>query len=287
MEAAKQLARNFTQAHSSDAALILERLTPETAARYVEGLPPRLGAGLLQRMVPAFGAQCVACLSAVPFEQIIAALPLDRAAGLLRRLDSEQQERLLQQAPTGLAALLGRLLRHPENCAAALLDPRVLALPQDITVSEALARVRQLPSQALYYLYVIDREQKLVGVLNLRELMLAAPKIPLTAVMHREVSAVTALADRSAILDHPGWHQVHALPVVDDHGIFLGVLRYETLRRLESESRSTPPTGDALSAVLTLGELCWVGLASVLTDLTTSVGAITTAAAKGKEPTNG
>lgn len=281
MDTEKLLALNFAQEHPSDAALILERLAPEDAADYLDELPPRAAAEVVDRMASSAAADCIGRLSRQRFGQIISTLPLNSAAGLLRRLEPERQEHLLKQAPPEVAALLGRLLRYPENCAGALMDPRVLALPEDITASEALARVRRVPRRALYYLYVVNREQKLVGVLNLRELMLAAPRDNLTAAMRREVWRLTALAGRAAIVDHPAWREVHALPVVDDDGVFLGVLRYETLRRLEGETKSPSPAGGALSAVLSLGELYWVGLAGVLTDLT-ALGT-----ARLKEPSNG
>ena len=272
MDTQKLLAQNFAEGHPSDAALILERLSAEEAAAYLEELPPRLAADVVQKMVASTAGECIAQLSPQRFGQIISALPLDTSAGLLRRLDAERRERLLNQAPSNISTLLGRLLRYPENSAGALMDPRALALPEDITVTEALARIRRAPRHALYYLYVIDREQKLVGVLNLRELMLAAPRDFLSAAMRREVTSLTALSDRAAIIEHPGWRDVHALPVIGDRGVLLGVLRYETLRRLEGETQLPTPAGGALSAVLTLGELCWVSLAGVLTDLTTSVG---------------
>ncbi len=287
MNAAKLLAKNFSQEHPSDAALILEGMTLDAAARFIEELPPRCAARLLQTIVPLSAAHCCARLAPEYFEQVISLLPLDHAAGLLRRLEPEQQQRLLTQAPSHVATLLRRVLRYPETCAGALMDPLIMALPQDISVSEALARVRQSPHRALYYLYVVDREQRLVGVLNLRELMLAPPKNNLGAVMHREVSSLTAFSERTAITDHPGWRNVHALPVVDDQRIFLGVLRYETLRRLESASKPPTAGGDALSAVLTWGELCWVGLAGVLTDLTTSMEGLRTVSRHDEGPTNG
>jgi magnesium transporter len=287
VDTARLLAKNFAEEHPSDAAWILEQLSPDTAVAYIEELPPRLGAAVVQRMAASTAAECISRLSPERFGQLMVALPLDRAAGLLRRLDAGQRELLLQHAPTDVATLLARLLRYPQNSAGSLMDPRVMALPDDITVSEALARVRRVPRHALYYLYVIDREQSLVGVLNLRELMLALPRDPLSAIMQREVSSLSALSDRAAIIDHPGWRNVHALPVIDDQGKFLGVLRYETLRQLEVESNAPTPATGALSTVLTLGELCWVGLAGVLTDLTTSVDALTKPTRKDREPTDG
>jgi magnesium transporter len=283
----KLLARNFAEEHPADAALILERLPISEAAAFLEQLPPRLAATVVQKMASSTAAECIARLSPQRYSLVISVLPLDVAAGLLRRLSTEMQEHLLHQAPGDVAGLLGRLLRYPENCAGALMDPHVLALPQDITVGEALTRVRRAPRRALYYLYVIDRDQRLVGVLNLRELMLAASRDVLAAAMRREVISIPALAERTAIIEHLGWRQVHALPVVDDQGLFLGVLRYETLRRIENETKSPPPAASALDAVLTFSELCWIGLTGALSDLTTSLGSLAAQRSKGQEPSNG
>ncbi|HSG94540.1 MAG TPA: CBS domain-containing protein, partial [Afifellaceae bacterium] len=261
MDTPRLLAQTFLADHPENAAAIIERLEAGEAAAFFNQVPPRLAANTLRRMVGAPAAECLAALSPDRFAAILSLLPLDTAAGFFRRLDVSQQSRLLNQSPADIAPLLRRLLQYPEHTAGALMDPRVLALPDDVAVSEALTRVRRAPRHALYYLYVVDRTEKLVGVLNLRELMLASPKDMLASVMRRQVVAVAAHADRRGIVEHPGWRVVHALPVVDDQGTLLGVLRYETLRRLEEKLDAPAPTGGALSTVLNLGELCWVGLA--------------------------
>ncbi len=273
METDRLLAKNFAENHPADAARILEGHAPEEASVFLDQLPPRLAAKVLQKMVSANAAALFERLSQVRFNQIVAALPLDIAAAMLRRIEPARQAELLLRLPSDTGALLGRLLRYPENSAGALMDPQAIALPQDITALEAMARLRRAPRHALYYVYVINREQQLVGVMNLRELMLAAPKENLSVAMRREVTTLSALSGRMAIVEHPGWHDVHALPVVDDKEVFLGVLRYETLRKLEREAATPKSPTSGLGALLTLGELCWVGLAEVLTGLTSPVAA--------------
>ncbi len=287
METERLLAQNFAEDHPGDAALLLERLPPPETSAYLDQLPARQAAAILQRLVPPYAAECLNSLTPHRFALAIEALPLDTTASLLRRLEPPAQERLLRQANPDTSTLLQRLLQFPDASAGALMDPRVPAFPEDITATEALSRVRRAPRHALYYLYVVDRAQQLTGVLNLRELMLASPKALLRAFMQRQVVTITPLADRRAIIEHFGWRNVHALPVVDERGVLLGVLRYETLRQLEGKSAADAPAADALSTVLTLGELCWVGLAGVLTDLSTSIGAMATAPETVKEPGDG
>jgi magnesium transporter len=138
----------------------------------------------------------------------------------------------------------------------------VLALPEALTVAAALERVRDRPESARYNLYVIDAEQRLVGTLNLRELLLASPERALRDVMVPRPFHLRADADRAEVLGHPGWREVHALPVVDSARRYLGALRYRTLRELEDELRRRA-SADATPA-RALGELLALGAAGAL-----------------------
>ena len=102
------------------------------------------------------------------------------------------------------------------------MDPKVLSVPETLTAAEALDHVRAAPHLAIYYLYIYDEGSRLSGVVNLRELMLADPRTPLTEMMATGVDRLAATADRKAILVHPGWTEYHALPVVDEGGRFVG-----------------------------------------------------------------
>lgn len=261
------LSQIFLETHPPDAAVITERLPAEDAAAFLEKVPAQIAAGVLERMAPASAADCLTQVTPDRYALIATALPLDTTAGLLRRLDSEQRDRLLIQAPPDISSLLRRLLQYPDGTAGALMDPRVLVFPEDITVGETLTRVRRSARHAHYYLYVIDRRRRFVGVLNLRELMLAPPKSPLISVMQTRVAKISAYADRTSIVSHPAWREFRALPVVDEQGIFLGVIRHKTLRQMEEQSAAGRTGSGTFSTVITLGELCWIGLTGVFTGL--------------------
>ena len=265
------LAEAFVEAHPDEAALVLERLAADDAAAVLGGLAPATAAGVLRRMAPRSAAEGLARLGPDRAGDVVAALPRDAAALVLRRTEPPGRAALLAALPPAAAGALEGLLRYPEDSAAALADPHVLALPDDLTAGEALARVRRAPRHALYYVYVVDREQRLVGVVNLRELMLAPPKAALASVMHSEVARLPAQARRAAIVEHPAGRTFHALPVVDEAGVFLGALRYETIRKLEDDAADGGQPVDALSTVVTFGELCWVGITGVFVDLAATV----------------
>lgn len=262
MPLATTLADELLCRHPERAAAVLERTEPGEALAVLARPEPAVAAEVLRHASPG---RARAALSAMPRPRAAAlldALELDTAARLARRLDEAASEEVLRQVAAPRARALRALLRFPERTAGALMDPEVLALPQDFRAREALARVREEPGQARYNLYVVDAEQRLVGALNLRELLLAAPDERLADRMVRDPLRILASADRAAVVSHPGWRVVHALPVVDEADRFLGALRYRTLRELEEELlRGRTPERDTAEA---LGDLFAVGAAGLL-----------------------
>jgi magnesium transporter len=262
------LLESFLESHPEDAALILERLPSQELAELFEGdIPPAVSASVLQRINPMVAAESLALTTRDRAGEIVVKLPLHVAAVLLRRMNPEIRDGLLKRLPHEATRPLGLLLQYPENTAGSLMEPRVLVLPSDMTVSDAIALVRRSPHHAIHYFYVVDRRQILAGVTTLRELMLARPKDLVSSVMRTPAVHLSFRADRAAIVNHTGWKSFHKLPVTDDTGVFLGVIGYKTLRTIEAR-RTTPDwTQGALSITLILGEVYWTGVSAALQSL--------------------
>jgi magnesium transporter len=222
-------------------------------------------------MTPTSGADCLARMRPDAAAAAVAESRTDLASALLRRLDDSARAALLDRLPEAEAGFLRDVLRYPEGSAGALMDPCAMAVADDVTAGEALARVRRSPRHMLYYVYVVDRTRRLVGVVDVRELMLARPGEALTGVMRRPVARLSATMTRPAILAHPGWRHVHALPVVDEESVLLGAIRYQTFRGLEDEVGHQSRRGDAVTTVFALGELYWLGLSGLLDGLSSVV----------------
>jgi magnesium transporter len=202
---------------------------------------------------------------------ILDELPSPAAALMLRPLGPSERRRLLGMLPKELARSLQLALYHPEDTAGAMMESAVLALPVDINAGEARKRVRRRSRQAGHYLYVVNEARMPVGVVSLRELMLASPRVPLTSFVRSPVVRITASADAEAIVAHSGWRELHALPVVDEDGILVGVLRRETveqLRRRTARRQSQTRTGPALA----LAEMFWTLAATAVDGLAELAG---------------
>lgn len=260
MDTELELARRFAETHPDAAAQLLGELEIRVVTTFLNALPTANAAAVVQNMESFSATRCLEELGPDTAGALIDQLPLDLAAALLRRLEQAERDAIVAVLPDEPARTLGLLLRYPEGAAGSLMDTRVCTLPPDITVEEALHRVRLHSRYAMYHLYVIGQDQRLAGVVSLRELMVARPQERIDTVMTREVVRLAAGATLAATLAHPGWLQYHVLPVVDEDGRFAGALRHRNLRRLIGESEGRPREGGVGLAGAALGELFRIGL---------------------------
>jgi magnesium transporter len=262
MDLYSQLARHMMQTHPDEAAWALEPLEGSAVAAALAAADPAEAAAVLRRISRYALGNVLPQLEPRALAAIAEHLDLEVAAHTLRRLSAEARDAVCAELGTAQARSIRALLRHAEETAGALMDPDILALPSRLTVKEAIDRVREHPEAVRYNVYVTSEENLLVGVLNLRELLLGRPQATLESIMNPATHRLLARADRRQIVQHPGWRDVHALPVVDERGVFLGAVRYRMLRRLEHELRGA---GDPRSTTaLALGDLFATGASGLL-----------------------
>jgi Mg/Co/Ni transporter MgtE len=132
-------------------------------------------------------------------------------------------------------------------------------VPETLSVAQVMERLRAQPEGVMHYVYAIDEERRLTGVINMRELMLAPPEAPLSTIMTRDPEALFAHDSLEVVVLHAGWKRNHALPVVDRDGRLLGALRYSTFRAIETElgQAAVGPSADQTASAL--AELCALG----------------------------
>jgi magnesium transporter len=259
----ERLLRSFAQDHPAEAAALLGAQVPEAAAEVLARLSDEAGSAVLERTSPPVAAGMLSRLDTEQASAFLARLPLERGAGVLRLLEPDARERLLGALPK--ADRLRSLIAYPRDTAGGLMDPSVPALRAGLDVDEARHRLGQLAPHLAIELYVVDPEQRLVGVADLREVLDPSRRGPLGS-FSRPVEPLNQGADLTSLGAHPGWLHRGTLPVVDDQGTYLGAVRAERVRQLAHQEATRRSRGGA-DAVLALGELFWLGLTGLFSSL--------------------
>jgi len=266
------ISSQFIDAHPVDAAGILEQLPIEDTAAFLEEVSPRVAAGVMERMDSMTAAKCLGRMGVNRAAGIVGSLRLEIASLLLRRSDDRTGQVILEAMPRDLAEPLRSVLDFPEGTAGSLMDPRVFTLFEDSYVKEAVKQLRKRPHHLIYYVYVLNRDQVFTGYTDLRELMLADPNLRISSAMQTDMGHLSPRLHRTAILVHPDWHRFHALPVLNEKGVFLGALGYQTLRRLQHEENRGPKGEPGTEAGTALAELYRIGVAGLLKWVASTAG---------------
>ncbi len=188
-----------------DSADILEELSDEEAVDVAERLPPGHLARILDEMEPDEAAD------------LLGDLPPQHAAETLREMQDADEVR--------------PLMLHRDETAGGLMTSEFLVLRAGMTAGDAIVALRQWApaSDSTYYLFVVDRNERLVGVVSLRALVVAEPDRCLADIVDREVIHVHTGIDQEECARLMSRYDLLALPVTDDEGRLVGVITHDDL----------------------------------------------------------
>ncbi|GBD26720.1 Magnesium transporter MgtE [bacterium HR30] len=159
-------------------------------------------------------------------------LPPDDAADLIQHVPKEEREVLLSLLDDATRSQVSGLLAYAEDAAGGLMNPHYARLRPDMTVTEAITYLRKYAAEhrdTTYYAYVLDDEQRLLGVLSFRELFAAGPNQRVADCMRTDVVSITEDQDQEAVSRLFQQHHFLALPVVDSAGKMKGVVTIDDI----------------------------------------------------------
>lgn len=264
MRSSELLVASFFRTHPDDGARILEATSPQAAAALLESIEPEAAALVVRRIATTAGSSYLAAMNPEAAGAVLAEFPVETVGRFLRCMEEPLQEALLGLLPNEMARQARLLLQYPENTAGALMDPLAYTVPDDVTAEQIHRMLQRKPEGIFFYVYVVDRDHRLRGVLDLRELMQADPQAPVSSIMNDDMTILPAGMDLVTLLRHPGWHELDALPVVDENGIFLGMIRQRLIRQISQSSEQDGQSLASWEVLLALGELYWIGLGKLL-----------------------
>jgi magnesium transporter len=161
--------------------------------------------------------------------RLIEQMSHDDRADLLRRLPQPVAEGLLRLVDEADRRDIAMLAKYDENTAGALMTTDYAWLPANISVEEAIDRLRlQAPnSETIYYLYVVDEQRRLLGVVSLRELILAPRRAPIREIMDTNPVTVRVSDDREKVAHVLSEYDLLAVPVLDAESRLVGIVTYD------------------------------------------------------------
>jgi magnesium transporter len=225
------LVQKYFERDTQAAARSLEVMTEEEAAQVLNALPASLIVQALRHLQVSYAAALLKDADAGLFEEIARALEPQHAATIFMHLPEASREKLLSCIPDKLRSQIRELLTYPQGSVGQLMTTHFLSFHKDVTASEAVEKIRALAKQRFpsSYAYVIDDDDHLVGVMNMRDLMLAAPEQTLESFMRKDVFTIHCFVGREEAADELSKRKYFAAPVVDSNTRILGIIKAEQL----------------------------------------------------------
>jgi magnesium transporter len=225
------LAQKFFEHDTIAAVRTLETIDEAEAVKVLRSLPPSLTAQAFQYLPVAHAAGLLKDLPQDVFEKVVQKLDPMQGAAILSSLPDDVRQNLLEHVPEKTKERIRDLLQFPENSAGRIMSTDFLAFHSSVKVKDAIRRIRSLARRngPASYVYVLDPADHLVGVINMRDLMLAPGGAELESVVKGEVFAVNAFLDREEVASELSKRRYFAAPVVDSENRMLGVIRSDQL----------------------------------------------------------
>jgi magnesium transporter len=220
---------------------LLAEIHPEDIADVVDEWDDDRAAEVLQQMPTGVSAQVFERLSEERQERLTHRLGVESTAKLALEMDADERADFFSQLPPALGKPLleklekvdpeaaedvEELTRWPETSAGGLMTTDFVSVRPKLLVADAIEEVRRRANEAeiLDALFVVEGEARLVGVLTLRDMLIAEPSERIEDVMRQAVISVPPELDQEEVARKLAKYDLHTLPVVSDKGDLLGVI---------------------------------------------------------------
>lgn len=182
-------------------------------------------AEVLSELEPEDAADILRELHIGQISDLFQVIPSDDAVSILDFLPDEMKESVLASMEEKPSEDVKELLHYEEETAGRIMSPDFYALNQNTNVSDAITAMQlEGDVESTFYLYVVDHEERLTGVVSLRQLLFARPNIPLKEIMTKDVISVHTETDQEEVARNVADYNLVAIPVVDSENKLVGVV---------------------------------------------------------------
>ena len=212
--------------HPSDLAAIIEELNASDQASLVGSLDEETAADAFEQLDADTQLSILEDLSPDRAADIIENMAPDDAADILGEVEPEKQEQILQLMEPEEAKDVRELLTHDVETAGGLMTTEYLSVPPGLTVASTFDHIRKAAEDAelIYYVYILEPDERLVGVVALKDLITATPDAPVSSIAIDDVVHVPLEASKEEVATTIARYDFLAVPVVDEDGRMQGIV---------------------------------------------------------------
>ncbi len=216
----------LSELHPADIADIISQVSHKEGATFFKDLDVDVAAEALSELKPETQVDIITGMDTDKAADIIEEMPPDEAADILSDLPVDKAKEILESIEKEEAEDIQELLSHEEDTAGGLMTNVFIAYPPETTVKNAIENFKKDAEEIeiVYYIYVIDADEKLMGVVSLRDMLLANLDAKLSDIMETKLKTVTPETDEMEVAGIISKYNLVALPVVDIEGFMLGIV---------------------------------------------------------------
>ncbi len=210
---------------------ILDSLSEEEKRNFIKNLSYNAILYFLPKLSDEKQVEILSYLSLNDVAKLLEEIPIDEAVDIFTKLPLEERIKLEKVLDKERLREIRNLAKYREDTAGGLMTTEFLAFDEDTIVEDAIAYIRKkaMEYETIYYVYVVDNENRLKGVLSMRELVLAPPGAKLRDVMRKDVIKVLPDVDQEEVARIMKMNDLLAIPVVDSENRLLGIVTFDDI----------------------------------------------------------
>ncbi|ADH87105.1 magnesium transporter [Desulfurivibrio alkaliphilus] len=225
----EKLGQFIAKHHAADLAGVLERLDPAEALPFFELLPIEEQAEVFGYFNSAFQQEMVDVLSPRRLAELVSVMDADERVDFFNKLDEEHQQAIMPCLAQAEREDIRKLASYREGTVGAVMTSDYAALTADLTVARALEKLRrEAPDkETIYNAYVVDEQRRLLGVVSLKDLILARPEAKVQDLMNRGLVVLRAEEPQSEAAAKIARYDLLAIPVINGDDKLAGIVTHD------------------------------------------------------------
>ena len=221
-----ELKKKLLEMNSADISLLLDELEDKKAVKLFRILPKEKAGETFSFMEKDMREKLIQEFTERELKDVLDELYMDDTVDLIEEMPSNVVTRILRSIPKEDRKVINELLNYPEDSAGSIMTTEFIDLKENMTVEKALERIKELAidSETIYTCYVLSVNRELLGLVDIKEILIADRKTTIKDLMDTNIISVVTSEDKEEVAKTFDKYNLYALPVVDKENRLVGII---------------------------------------------------------------